>query len=792
MRLRLPAALVVVAISVLFPWNAESHSPYQPTVLFFHTNFPDRPISEFAKGRLGIIQPEWSRGYIVVAYRYLSGKPLSRPEQLSFLDNSELHPPAALKPFPPDRWSNWPKENNGPQQWVKARAKYRKDKPPSPESEDWWEFTYGERCQSDSFQTAIKTLDNRAKKYGVNSPQLQDWISAQDEVYLNCSEQRGKQQKSNNIPKPLPATSDSLARADRTYQIAAAHFYAGDEKDAISQFEAIGRDASSPWREYGAYVAARMVLRNASPDDLSTFDPKKLAEADERLAAAAFQISSPGLKKSIEGLREYIALRLHPDGEYVRLARRIAEGTSGDNLGQDIVDIGYLSDRIAGDPPDFPNVDRWSEQYRNKAEEWRNQHFIDIRKQRSQSDLADWVFTIEWQSPSSSKHARHRWTETKSLPWLVAALINCKGNDPEAAALIEAGAAIKPESAAFATVVYHRARLMREQGNASGAASVVDQALQNARHSPVSAVNLLRAERMLDASSLKDFLTYLPRQPLGFDNGTVTQGEDEFCYGDKPSQYVCEKNVFESGTPRRLLPQIDSDAALILNKGVRLSDLIWLAQAPPLPENVRKRLAPAAWVRSVLLDRPQEAAVIAKTAVQLRPELQPYIAQYEFAKTAQERHFLAAFAIAHFPALSPFVHDSNPRITRFDFADNYRDNWWSKCGLPWECNKWRRDNSEVRAPIYPAFYSAHQKEDAHSEFQKISDLGACGDWLSNTLIDWAKNHPADERSPEALHYAMRVIRFSADGSAKRSREVYALLHKKYPRTEWAKKTRYWY
>jgi len=71
-------------------------------------------------------------------------------------------------------------------------------------------------------------------------------------------------------------------------------------------------------------------------------------------------------------------------------------------------------------------------------------------------------------------------------------------------------------------------------------------------------------------------------------------------------------------------------------------------------------------------------------------------------------------------------------------------------------------------------------------------LGDCGDWLSNTLLDWAKNHPDDNRSAEALHFAMRVVRFSADGSTKRGHEIYILLHGRYPDSEWAQKTKYWY
>jgi hypothetical protein len=198
------------------------------------------------------------------------------------------------------------------------------------------------------------------------------------------------------------------------------------------------------------------------------------------------------------------------------------------------------------------------------------------------------------------------------------------------------------------------------------------------------------------------------------------------------------------------------------------------------------------WTRAVILDRVDRAAAIAPTAESVRPELKPYIAQYEAAKGPDERHFLAAYAIAHFPGLRPFIPSVAPRVTRFDFADDFRDNWWCKGGLPTECDKWNVEKATRAETVSPSFYSAPQKETVAGELQQISKLGDCGDWLSNTLIEWAKAHPSDERSAEALHFAMRSVRFSADGSTKRSREIYVLLHSRYPNSEWAKMTRFWY
>ena len=791
MKARRVRIVAVALLLALLPWNAESHTAYQPTVLFVHTNFPDRPISAFAQGRLGIIQTSWDQGYLVVAYRHLSGRPLSSAELRSFLDHSELHPITALKPLPPDRWMHWPKENNPAQQWVKARAKYRKDPPPAIES-DWWEYTQGERCQSDSFLTAIRTLTDRAKRYGSASSKLQAWVMAQDQVYLNCAEQRRNKGDDSEVPKPLPVDSDALARADRAYQIAAAHFYSGDLKQAMTEFQAIGHDESSPWEPYGAYLVARAAFRAAEAGDAAQLDPKRLEEADALLMQAASQTRQAGLRKSIGGLREYIALRLHPDAEYTSLSQRVAFGSAGTDFAQDVIDLEYLMGEITGASPDFPGVNQWSSEYLKKLNEWENQRFEEIREKRSQSDLVDWLFTVDSETPNSRRWARERWKKTKSLPWLIAALVHTKGSDPESTELLVESEAISPESAAYPTVSYHRARILHEQGKIAMAASVAENALQHSSEMPPSAVNLLQAEKALNAAALDDFVHFLPLQPIGYDNGMDTHGEDEFCYAEKPASSPCEKGIFETGNPQHLLPQIDPDEARILNRGFTLDDLIQIARAPSLPVNLRKELAPAVWSRAVILDRVDQAAAIAPIAESVRPELKPYIAQYEAAKGPDERHFMAAYAIAHFPGLRPFIPSVTPRATRFDFADDFRDNWWCKDGLPSECNRGNVEKASSAEPMYPAFYSLLQRGAVAGELRQISKLGDCGDWLSNTLIEWVKAHPSDDRSAEALHFAMRVVRFSADGTTKRSKEIYVLIHSRYPNSEWAKKTRFWY
>ena len=240
------------------------------------------------------------------------------------------------------------------------------------------------------------------------------------------------------------------------------------------------------------------------------------------------------------------------------------------------------------------------------------------------------------------------------------------------------------------------------------------------------------------------------------------------------------------------MPQFDLESATVLNKALPLPLLVEIAKADSLPENLREELAPVVWARAVLLDRPKDADSIASTLAAVRPGLKTYAAQYSAARTDDERRFLAAYAVAHFPGLRPAVNNSSPRVTRFDYADNYRDNWWCKDGLPIEYAVWPGYESKTAPIPRLPFLSDEQRAQAAADFNQIAAMSPGADWLSDTLIAWAKSHSDDERSPEALHFAWRATRYGCDVRQNRSREIYVLLHRRYPGSAWTKKTRVWW
>jgi hypothetical protein len=66
------------------------------------------------------------------------------------------------------------------------------------------------------------------------------------------------------------------------------------------------------------------------------------------------------------------------------------------------------------------------------------------------------------------------------------------------------------------------------------------------------------------------------------------------------------------------------------------------------------------------------------------------------------------------------------------------------------------------------------------------------DWLVAETLAWAAARPDDPRLPEALHLAVRATRYGCTGeqTSAFSKQAFQLLHRRFPKSEWAAKTKY--
>jgi tetratricopeptide (TPR) repeat protein len=743
---------ICLAIVLLNGTTALACGPFTLEAIFVHTVHPTYPLTQFAAGRIGVVQPSYARSYLYTAYRYLSGRTFSPAEQKAMVELWKERLDFRSDSNPED-WSKG---------WLEARKKvagvqdhgaidvYRNREKPN-------EYESYVNCNKDSFDTAAATLNERITKYGADNPALQSWVAAQDVVFSNCT-------SGTAIPDPLPPTDDALLRADRAYQIAAAYFYSTNFDEAEKGFETIAADSSSPWRRIAPYLIARTLVRKASigaPEQKQ----ESLRAAESQLAKILADENSARLHAAATRLANLVRLRLHPVERVRELGRILLVEKQNDNLKQDLWDYTALLDSVLD--IDAPNP----------------------LPAAGNDDLTDWIAVLQQTDSGSVDHAVERWQATRTDPWLVAALSKVDAKHPKASELVSQALNVRPTAAAFASARFHAVRLLMESGKNDEARTLLDQLLKtNETQFDASSLNLLRSKRMLLATTLADFLTYAPRIPPALswnDDGREIPAEDE--------------SVSNETKALKNQSWFDYDSGQALNERIPLSVLKEAAKNTTLPEPLRRDLAQATWLRAVILGDTKTADQVAPTLSALVPELSSLLNAYLSAATPEAKKFAAIYAWLKFPGLEPVVDIGIGRREPLNKQDSYRDNWW--CGAAFHPTEGENE-SEGEGPVsFTAhdtqmllFLSAAERAKGEQELKARALVTAAPNYISQQVIQWATKNPADQRVPEALHLAVTTTRYGCtdEQTGRWSKAAFDLLHRKYPNSTWAKKTPYWF
>lgn len=774
--------LVILMIAALFysPRPLFSCVEFAQGPLFTYTKHPDLPLDKFVRGNLGVLQPTYARSYLCVAYRTLSGARLNRAEQKAVLDlwNQRLT----------GRWE--PGDLSGRSAWQAVRAKVPGVEPmpvvrPYRNVQIRHETydSYGAylNCGEDAFAAAAKTLEERIKRFGAASPEVRDWVRAQDHVFANCAAGR-------TIPEPATAASHPLIQDDRAYQIAASYFHAEDYDTAAKLFGEIAKDPSSPRRPLAAYLVARAYVRKAfMMSGVFETDKVSLGIAETQLKKVLADRSMREIHPAARRMLGIVLFRLRPEQRLHELAQGVLRRNSGKTLKQDLWDYTLLLDRMIGEQEYEFGTDR------NAIVSRKYQALSSVRRR---DDLTDWVLTFQTKKKAALDHAVEKWGVTASLPWLVVSLSKISADHPRLPELLDAAEKVEPNSPGFASVAFHHLLLLMESGQREPAIEKLDALL--ARGKPAfssSSLNLFLALRMRLARDLGEFLQYAQRASLGilFDIDGRELPED-------PASLW----RYESVAKRRIF--FDIDAAKTLNEKVPLRVLKEAAASGVLPRYLRQEMARAAWVRSVLLDNEEIGLELVPMVNDLVPELKPYLNAYLSADNSEARKFAGLYAILKFPGLRPYVDAGVGRLTRLSRIDDLRDNWWCSADPRVEQeyrNYFRREPliSEPLSPLYPdgqaaspEFLDEAQKAMAEGEWKQLFALPTAPNYLCQQAIEWARRVPRDPRVPEALHLAVRSTRYGCtdEQTGKYSKAAFDLLHKRYPKSEWAKKTPYWF
>ncbi|MDA0204093.1 MAG: hypothetical protein O2795_01955 [Acidobacteria bacterium] len=414
-----------------------------PIPHFDRADGPGQSEASFVGGQLGILRSSFRHDYLFWAYRGLSGVSFDEDERK-----------ALLAPEPSDR----PQQLRAAlESWNEAKRVFwtatRIGRPPLtftsrrvPNSQ-WQAYR---NCTEDALRMAAATLSERVTRFGSNGVEAREWLSAQDVVFSNCG-------NGEEIPPVADSALPPLIQADRAYQIASAHFYAGHFDEAARRFDTIAADRQSPWSEWGTYLATRAYLRKGtlSSGD-GAFDPASLGEAERRLRSVIADPRLNDLHHTARELLNYCRLRTDPERLMDELAAALIESTGGE-VGARWTEYDWLLDRGHG--------------------------------RQSDADLTLWLLAFRSGS-GNFEQTLSQWRAKRTLPWLVAALDQVPPTHEASRELIEAANRVPRESPGYPMATYHRLRLELAAGSSEAVRRELDQQLfDDPLEMPVSARN---------------------------------------------------------------------------------------------------------------------------------------------------------------------------------------------------------------------------------------------------------------------------------------------------------------
>ncbi len=695
---------------------------------------PDTAPPNYVAGKLGILRPGFSFQDRVIAYRWMKGLGLTAADQGAFLTH--------------------PKEEGipDPKGWLAARSLVIKDDPtykvdPYTQLTDWSSYP---RLTQGALDTAAATLVDRLSVHG-DGAEIHAWIAGQDRVFHS---------KAGDLSIPEPVSSPVWLKADRDYQIAAALFYAERFDEAREAFAAIGQDKASPWRPWGPYLEARCLVRKAMlapklPDEpvpkpepghppyvvLTHPDPVPWKVAQARISSLLASGAGPQ-RNGLVALLDLVRHRTEPDALWRDDLQALA--TAKDGLAPVLDSAAWASFEKKGDGITMPDP---------------------------AADLEAWLDVMGVNGGAKAGRpalAYDQWQAGGGTVWLAAAMALWPAPGPEADVMMMAAAKIPDSDPAAPTLRWNTLRLHLASLEGAEKRASLDVALK--MNLPNWARNELLRQRGAAATNLRDWMRSAVHCVTGY-------GSD--------SDY----SPSNTQLPSRLFDDIE---AATLNRAFTIAQLREASAAPDLPAPLRDEIARVAWVRSVLLNRWDEASALAPT---LEPVLKDRAMLLCAVQDSERRRFdLARFVMA-FPGLRPYLRTGIGGFRGDDPVSEFngiRDNWWCAGGTSWQMNHTARP---VAVPDGPAFLKADEIKTAAAEQAALTKVPAAQAWFGRIVLDYAKTHPNDPEVPEAL---ARVVATTQSPMCEGpeisavSRDAFRMLHAAYKDTSAAKRTKFHY
>jgi hypothetical protein len=787
----------LAAMSLLFGWTASAYAsgPSSPEPWYVDQYGGDHAdLLAWFDGRLGIVKRTAPRPMRYMDWRLLHGQSVGEAT------GDVLSTPCCNDPTLTTDYSG------GADVWIKARnavtgvddASYIETERPGPDN------TSTTNCFPGAFHAAAATLNDRAARYGPKSAAVQAWIAAQSAVFKACHD------PSAALPQPMADMPLWLSK-DRDYQAAALALYAGRNDEAAARFASIAKDARSPWRDSGLYLAARALIRQA----LIAKTPSAYAKAHAAIAALAATPAGALGRDRVSGLNDVIAFREDPRGFLSKLARQLGAAPSPHmaSIFRDYTELGEAA-------PAKPEALDWIDTLRA------------VPPSASDQETADQaVARYETSRKGALAHATQRWRAGHDAAWLVAALSLADAQDAETPALLTAAGSIPPSAPSWLSLQHDIIRLTLLSTPPEVSRRRLNAILARTDLS-TSDRNIFMSERAQVASSLDDFARFALRHRIcgqagdaNWDTTTVA------CVrGRWDVDQIQSSGIYDREGAKGSLGW-GEDALAIIDRAP-LADRIALSRNQTIPAKLRLDVALTSYGRAVLLQDNAAIDGLARDLAILLPVMAKDFQDIPAAQPGADKRFAEFVVLAKIPGIRtdlidyerpegahvadfqrywtdwillkrPGASASPAPLARYqadgaNFDNSSQDGLWPDAATDLSClGECGRGSAPLRTPDVFASGAAKaaaervmffKTDHADDKPEPTPPPGAVDIW--DEMLDYAKAHPKDPRIPETLYWLVHVGHYggSHNHSGKRAFE---LLHGRYPKSVWAKKTPYY-
>jgi hypothetical protein len=411
-------------------------------------------------------------------------------------------------------------------------------------------------------------------------------------------------------------------------------------------------------------------------------------------------------------------------------------------------------------------------------------------------DLTDWLFTYQTSDAESYLYSLDKFKQNRSDLWLATAISKADASSAELELLFEAAAKVNANSPAFATVAYHRARLLLETKKPSEARRLLDEVLNSPFEMPISSRNQFLDLRLGLAETLDEYLFFAQRKPFAFDWGgegkTVEQiiEDRKSWYNpeyDKMTKEEYDRDIEREFGEERLWQDrvmFDDKTIQVINEYFPVEVMLQAAKSAALPEYLKERFVSAAFVRALLLEDYPTAQKIAPEFAKYKPDMQTAVKEF-LAAAPNRKKYAAYYLILKNENLSPYIAAGTGKPWE---QPVYASRWWC---APYDeyYNEDIAQSLPKSSLLKPVFITKAQKDAAANEAKRLKEIGDAPRFLAEAVLAWSKTAPRDRRIPESLFIVYEANdwdKYGCGGHTELRKAAANVLRTRYPSSEFTR------